>query len=322
MKKLISIVIPVWNEEEGLDELKKRLQKVLNNLDGYLFEVIIVENGSWDNSYQKLLEIHEGDKRFKIIQLSKNFKCDGGITAGLKYIKGDAVIIMNADLQDPPEMIPEFIEKWEQGYEIVYGVIKKRVGVSIFRKILSSMFYQMIYSLTKGEVQKNVTDFKLIDKKVYTVINNMPEHNRFLRGMISWSGFKHIGIPFIRSPRYKEGGEAKSSNVFQQSKNLIGVATNAVFTFSDFPLKLITGAGILTSLFSFMLALYFLLGYIINGTASAGYVKGHTSLMLVILFLFGVLFIFLGVIGEYISRAYEEVKQRPLYIVKDKIGVE
>ncbi len=321
MKKLISIVIPAWNEEEGLDELKKRLQKVLNNLDEYLFEVIIVENGSWDNSYQKLLEIHEEDNRFKIVQLSRNFECDGGITAGLKYAKGDAAVIMNADLQDPPEMIPEFIEKWEQGYEIVYGVIKKRIGVPIVRKILSSMFYQMIYSLTKGEIQKNVTDFRLMDKKVYTVINNMPEHNRFLRGMISWSGFKRIGIPFIRDSRYKEGGDAKSNNIFQRSKNLVGAAINAIFTFSDFPLKLIMGVGILTSLFSFLLTIYFLGGYIIYGTVSAGYVKGHTSLMLVILFLFGVLFIFLGVIGEYISKIYEEVKQRPLYIVKNKIGV-
>ncbi len=321
MEKLISIVIPAWNEEEGLDELKKRLQKVLNNLNEYLFEIIIVENGSSDNSYQKLLEIHEEDKRFKIIQLSKNFGCDGGITAGLKYAKGDAVIIMNADLQDPPEVIPQFIEKWEQGYEIVYGVIKKRTGVSIFRKIFSWMFYQVIHSLTKGEILKNVTDFRLMDKKVYTVINNMPEHNRFLRGMISWSGFKRVGIPFIRSSRYKEGGEAKTSNVFQHARGLIKFAMNAIFTFSDFPLKLIVGVGILTSLFSFLLAIYFLGGYLIYGIVSAGYVRGHTSLMLVVLFLFGVLFIFLGVIGEYISKIYEEVKQRPLYIVKNKIGV-
>ncbi len=321
MKKLISIVIPAWNEEEGLDELKKRLQEVFNNLDEYLFEVIIVENGSSDNSYQKLLEIYKEDDRFKIVQLSKNFKCDGGITAGLKYAKGDAVVIMNADLQDPPEMIPKFIEKWEQGYEIVYGVIEKRTGVSICRKILSWAFYQIIHSLTKGEIQKNVTDFRLMDKKVCMVINNMPEHNRFLRGMISWSGFKRVGIPFIRSPRYKEGGNAKTNNVFQQSRDLIKFAMNAIFTFSDFPLRLIMGVGILTSLFSFLLAMYFLGGYILYGTVSAGYVRGHTSLMLVILFLFGILFIFLGVIGEYISKIYEEVKQRPLYIVRNEVGI-
>ncbi len=321
MKKLISIVIPAWNEEKGLDELKNRLQKVLNDLDEYLFEIIIVENGSSDGSYQKLLEIHEEDNRFKIVQLSKNFKCDGGITAGLKYATGDAAIIMNADLQDAPEMIPEFIEKWNQGYEIVYGIIEKRTGVSIFRKISSAIFYQLIHLLTKGGVQKNVTDFRLMDKKVYTVINNMPEHNRFLRGMISWVGFKRIGIPFVRSSRYAEGGDSRENNVFRQTRNLIKVAMNAIFTFSDFPLKLIMGVGILTSLFSFLLTIYFLGGYIIYGVASAGYVQGHTSLMLTILFLFGILFIFLGVIGEYISRIYEEVKQRPLYIIKNKVGV-
>jgi len=321
MKKLISIVIPAFNEEEGLNELKRRLQKVLDNLDKYSFEVIIVDNGSSDNTYKKLLEIRNEDKRFKVIRLSKNFNCDGGISAGLKYAKGDAAVIMNADLQDPPEIIPRFIEKWEHGYDIIYGIIKKRVGASTLRKIVSSVFYQMIYSLTNGNVPKGVSDFKLIDQRVYEVINNMPEHNRFLRGMIAWSGFKSIGIPFVRQPRYKEGGEAKVLGPFQRAKNIKWFFTNAIFTFSDFPLRLITKVGVLTSLFSFVLALYFLIGYLIYGTASKGYVKGHTSLILTLLLMFGILFIFLGVIGQYISRIYEEVKQRPLYIVKNKIGV-
>ncbi len=320
MKKLISIVIPAYNEERGLDELKRRLQKVLDSLDSYLFEVIIVENGSLDNTYQKLLEIHEEDKRFKIVQLSRNFNCDGGMSAGLKYAKGDAAVIMNADLQDPPEIIPRFIEKWEQGYEIVYGIIKKRIGVSALRKIVSWIFYQTIYSLTNGNVQKNVSDFRLMDKKVYNVINNMPEHNRFLRGMIAWTGFKRIGVPFVRPPRYREGGEERRINLFRRARNLMWFVTNAIFTFSEFPLKLITGVGIFTSLLSFVIAIYFLSSYLLYGTTSAGYVRGHTSLMLVILFLFGVLFIFLGVIGVYISKIYEEVKQRPLYIIKNEIG--
>lgn len=321
MKKLISIIIPAYNEEKGLDELKKRLQKVMNNLNKYLFEIIIVENGSLDKTYQKLLEIHKEDNRFKIVQLSKNFNCDGGISAGLRYAKGDAAIIMNADLQDPPEVIPKLIEKWEQGYEVVYGIIKERIGVPIIRKIGSLIFYQVIYSLTNRSVQKNVGDFKLIDKKVYTVINNMPEHNRFLRGMIAWTGFKRIGIPFVRQPRYEEGSETKVMNIFQRSKNTMGFIINAIFTFSEFPLKLITGVGVLTSFFSFLLAIYFLGGYLIFGTAGKGYVRGWTSLILIVLFLFGVLFIFLGVIGEYVSKIYEEVKQRPLYIVKKKIGL-
>jgi dolichol-phosphate mannosyltransferase len=321
MKKLISVVIPAYNEEEGLEELKIRLQKVLDNIQKYLFEVIIVENGSIDGTHKKLLEINKEDKRFKILQLSKNFNCDGGISAGLKYAKGDAAIIMNADLQDPPELIPKFIEKWEQGNEVVYGVIKKRLGASILRKIISSLFYQIIYSMTKGNVQKNVSDFRLIDKKVYETINNMPEHNRFLRGMIAWSGFKRVGVPYIRQPRYKAGGEAKNLTLFQRAKNIKWFVTNAIFTFSDFPLKLITSVGIFTALASFILGGYFFFGYLLSGVASSGYVKGHTSLMLTILFLFGILFIFLGVIGTYISKIYEEVKQRPLYIVKDKTGI-
>ncbi len=322
MKRLISIVIPAYNEEEGLDELKRRLQKVVNQLNKYLFEIIIVDNGSLDGTYQKLLEIRKEDKRFKIVQLSKNFNCDGGISAGLKYAKGDAAIIMNADLQDPPEIITQFIEKWEQGYEVVYGIIKKRIGASILRKIVSSIFYQTIYFMTNGSVQKNVSDFRLMDKKVYIVINNMPEHNRFLRGMISWAGFKHIGIPFVRALRYRQGGEAKTLNIFRRASNIGWFIINATFTFSNFPLKLITGIGILTSFISFILAIYFLSGYLIYGTASPGYVRGHTSLILPILFLFGILFVFLGVIGGYISRIYDEVKQRPLYIIKDKKGIE
>tara|TARA_Y100000034_G_scaffold136620_1_gene214186 strand:- start:3379 stop:4347 length:969 start_codon:yes stop_codon:yes gene_type:complete len=321
MKKLISIVIPAYNEEEGLDELKKRLQNVLNTLDGYLFEVIIVENGSGDNTYRKLLEIHKEDGRFKIIQLSRNFQCDGGISAGLKYAEGDAAVIMNADLQDPPEIIPRFVEKWEQGYEIVYSIIKKRMGVGTLRKIGSSIFYQMIYSLTKGSVQKNVSDFRLMDKKVYEVLNNMPEHNRFLRGMVAWSGFRRIGIPFARPPRYRGGGEARGISAFQHIRKLKEFVINATFTFSDFPLKLITGVGVLISLFAFLIGLYFLGGYLIFGTMARGYVRGHTSLILMISFLFGILFIFLGIIGRYISMIYEEVKQRPLYIIKNKIGI-
>jgi glycosyltransferase involved in cell wall biosynthesis len=321
MKKLISIVIPAYNEEEGLDELKRRLQHVINAIPGYSFEIIITENGSVDNSYKKLLEIHKEDKRFKIVQLSRNFNCDGGISAGLSFAKGEAAIIMNADLQDPPEIIPQFIEKWEQGYEIVYGLIQKRLGASALRKLVSSVFYQVIYTLTNGYVKKNVSDFRLIDKKVYTVINNMPEHNRFLRGMISWSGFRSIGIPFVRQPRFRQGGEAKVLNTIRRAKNISWFISNAVFTFSDFPLKLITWAGVLTSFFSFLLGLYFLAGYILFGAASPGYVRGHTSLMLPILFMFGLLFIFLGVIGGYLSRIYDEVKNRPLYVIKDRVGV-
>lgn len=320
MKKLLTIVIPAYNEEEGLDELKRRLQNTINKIEKYNFEIIIVENGSVDNSYKKLLDINKEDSRFKIVQLSKNFNCDGGISAGLKFAKGEAAIIMNADLQDPPEIIPQFIEKWEQGYEIIYGIIRKRLGASIIRKIVSKIFYSMIYRLTKGSVVKNVSDFRLIDKKVYTVINNMPEHNRFLRGMIAWSGFKKTGVPFIRQPRFKGGGEAKVLNLYKRSKNIAWFFTNAIFTFSDYPLKLMTLVGVLTSFISFIGVLYFLIGYIITGTSSPGYVRGHTSLMLVVLLLFGILFIFLGIIGEYLSRIYDEVKQRPLYIIKNKIG--
>jgi glycosyltransferase involved in cell wall biosynthesis len=200
MRKLISIVIPAYNEEEVLGELEKRLKAVANANSGYNFEIIIVENGSFDSSFEKLLEMNREDKRFKVVQLSRNFGCDGGITAGLSYARGDAAVIMNADLQDPPEMIAQFIKKWEEGYDVVYGIIKKREGVSLTRKLLSALAYRIIYYSTSSTMPKDASDFRLMDRRVYTVVNGIQEKNRYLRGIVAWTGFNQIGIPYERPP--------------------------------------------------------------------------------------------------------------------------
>lgn len=309
MKKLISIVIPAYNEEEVLDELKRRLQQVMNIIKDYDFEVIIVENGSWDSTFEKLLGINKEDPRFKIVQLSRNFGCDGGITAGLAFANGDAAVIMNADLQDPPEMIAQFIKKWEDGYDIVYGIIQKREGVSLIRKILSSLAYKIIYLLTDATIPENASDFRLIDEKVYVTVNKMEEKNKFLRGIIAWTGFKQIGIPYERPPRY--AGEPKAG--FCTAFN---VAINGIFSFSYFPLQIATVLGFIASVISFILilveiGLYFRYGQV---------VPGFTTTIILILFLFGILFSLLGIIGIYIARIYDEVKERPNFIVDDTIG--
>lgn len=308
-KKLISIVIPAYNEEEVVDELKRRLQSMMDGNPRYNFEVIIVENGSFDSTYNKLLKIHAEDSRFKILQLSRNFRCDGGITAGLQYVSGDAAVIMMADLQDPPELIPQFLEKWEEGYDIVYTVVLKRNGTGPARRLFSIMFYKIIGVLTDRTIPENASDFRLIDRRVYETVNRMNERNRMLRGIITWTGFKQYAINYERPPRF--AGESKAAFV-----QVFKLALDGIFSFSYIPLKLTTYLGFIISVLSFIMIIVELALFLLYGRE----VPGFTTLIITILFLFGMLFMILGIIGEYIARIYDEVKQRPNYIVKKEIG--
>lgn len=311
MKKFISVIIPAYNEEEVVDELANRLKKVMQKNNNYDFEVIIVENGSWDSTFEKLIKIHKEDNRFKIVQLSRNFGCDGGITAGLKYAKGDAAVLMNADLQDPPELISDYLQKWEEGYEIVYGIIEKRLGVSASRRFFSALFYKIINRLTDNAIPEGASDFRLVDRKVYTVVNKMEEKNRFLRGIIVWTGFRQTGIPYERPARF--AGESKADFLA-----VLKVAMNGIFSFSYFPLKIVMTLGLVVSIGSFVAGIVEICLYIVYGRE----VPGFTTIMITILFLFGTLFFILGIIGEYLARIYDEVKQRPNYIVRKEIGFE
>jgi len=308
-KKLISIVIPVYNEELGIPELIKQLTKFIDKTKNYDFELILVDNGSFDNSYKLLGHSAKKDSRIKIIQLSKNVGCDGGIEAGMQHAKGDALVIMMADLQEPVELISEFIKKWEQGYEIIYGKIEKRTG-KFFRNIFSILFYKLINLLTGNMFPENASDFRLIDKKVYQSINNMQERNKYLRGLIAWTGFKQIGIPFDRNKRFAGESKANFMNVFK-------VAINGIFSFSYIPLRFISILGFIITLVTFMLGIFYLYLYSIWGRVT----PGATTTILLILFLFGILFFVLGIISEYLVRIYEEVKSRPIYIVKNKINL-
>jgi dolichol-phosphate mannosyltransferase len=308
-KKLISIVIPAYNEEEVLDELKKRLQSMMDSNPRYEFEIIIVDNGSFDSTYDKLLKIRAEDDRFKILQLSRNFRCDGGITAGLQYVSGVAAVIMMADLQDPPELVSRFLEKWEEGYDIVYTVVRKRNGTGLARRFFSRLFYKFISLLTSQTIPENASDFRLIDQQVYETVNRMNERNRMLRGIIPWTGFRQYAIDYQRPLRF--AGKSKAD--FMQ---VLKLALDGVFSFSYIPLKLATFLGLVIFVLSFLMIIVELALFVHYGRE----VPGFTTLIILMLFLFGMLFLILGIVGEYIARIYDEVKQRPNYIVKSEIG--
>lgn len=308
-KKLISIVIPVYNEEEVIPELIKRLKKFINSLRKYNFEVILVEHGSVDKSFKLLSKYAKRDKRIKVLQLSRNFECDGGIAAGLSFAKGEAAVILMADLQEPIELIRKFLKKWEEGYEIVYGVIKKRAA-GFIRNFNSRLFYKLLNLATNNMFPENVSDFRLVDRKVYQTINQMKEQNKYLRGLVMWTGFKHIGVPFNRRKRF--AGESKAD-----LRTVLIVALNGIFSFSYLPLRLATFLGTLMSLLSFTAMIVFVVLFFVYGRK----VPGHTSLITIMLFLFGILFLIMGIIGEYLARIYDEAKQRPNFIVKNKVGL-
>lgn len=307
-KRLISIVIPAYNEEAVVDELARRIKDMVSKNREHEFEVIIVENGSHDMTFTKLQQIHDSDPRFKILQLSRNFGPDGAITAGLRHAKGQACIIMNADLQDPPEVIPEFVKRWEQGYEIVYGIVRKRTE-GIIKRALYFIFYRVMNMLTGGLMPKDASDFRLIDRKVYEAVNILNERNRYIRGMIIWTGFRQTGVEFDRAARF--AGRSKARLLAS-----LKIALNGIFAFSFFPLRFVTGLGFVMSMVSFMLILLFVVRFVLWGRV----VPGLYSTWTLISFLFGVLFLILGVIGEYLARIYDEVKQRPNYIIRDSVG--
>ena len=228
----------------------------------------------------------------------------------MHYSSGDAQIITSADLQDPPEMIPKFLRKWEEGYEIVYGIIKKRADTSFSRKIMSQLFYKILNLSTGNLFPENVSDFRLIDRGVTEAVKSMPERNKFLRGVIIWSGFLQTGIPYNRAKRFAGESKADFLTVFK-------VAANGIFSFSYAPLKLVTILGFGLSIVSFMLIVYQLALYFVKGRGE----PGVSTIVVILGFLFGMLFLILGVIGEYLSRIYDEVKQRPVFIVKKRVGL-
>ena len=310
MKKLISLIIPAYNEEECVDELASRLKTVFASEASYDFEVVIIENGSVDSTWDKLKSIAAFDSRFKILKMSRNFRMDGGLTAGLDYVSGDACVLMTADLQDPPELIPTFLRKWEEGWENVYGIVTKRVGTGPIRRMNSVIFYWLAGKLTDGRIPRNASDFRLVDRKVYETVRSMTERNRFVRGLFAWVGFKSIGIPMERPPRF--GGVSNAHTL-----KVLDLAFKGIFAHSYKPLRLITIFGIILSFVAFFSILPLLLLWIFAGVPFAGF----GTLVSLVLLVVGVLSLMIGILSEYVGLIYEEVKARPNYVVSEKIGL-
>ena len=311
MKK-ISFVIPMYYEEEVADECYRRVKKVCDSLkDKYDYEIIFVNDGSKDKTLSILEKIAEEDKNVKVISFSRNFGHQAAVTAGLKYVTGDAIIIMDADLQDPPELVPDMLKKWEEGYEVIYGKRKSREGESHFKLFTAKALYDTLNKLSDVEIPKNTGDFRLVDKKVVDVINSLPEHNKFLRGLFSWVGFNQYAYEYERKERF--AGKTK-----YPLKKMLKLASDGIIGFSTKPLKIVGGLGIFSVLVSIVILIYAIVSY---ANKLNNLVPGWTSIMCTMTFLGGMILISLWMIGEYIGRIYDEAKGRPQYIVKKTINV-
>lgn len=308
--KLISVVVPAFNEEECVDELSRRLAAVADQLSHrYVFEFVIVENGSMDATFEKLLAIHARDPRFKILRLSRNFGIEGAVTAGLRRISGHAAVVMCADLQDPPEMLPTFIERWAEGYDMVYGIVAKRTDEGKLRQTLTRVFYWLLNRLNERPVPRNVSDFRLVDRKMYATLNRMHERNRMLRAMWAWLGFKSVGIEYTRPPRH--GGKS----TYHLLGNIL-FALHGIMSSSTTPLKVIPIFGLALSSFSFLMLVGFVMRWLIAGVPFSGF----GTIVALMLLLFGLLFLLLGMLSEYVGIIYQEVRARPSFIASDAIG--
>lgn len=310
--KKISVVIPMYYEEQVADECYQRMNKVLTNLKGYSHEIIFVNDGSKDKTLEILEKIAQKDKNVKVISFARNFGHQCAVTAGLQYVTGDVVCIIDADLQDPPELIKDMLKKWEEGYEVIYGKRKTRKGESFFKLFTAKMFYKTLNFFSDVEIPKDTGDFRLVDRKVVDTINSMPEHNKFLRGLFSWVGYKQYAFEYERQERF--AGETK-----YPLKKMLKLASDGIFSFSTKPLKIIGMLGIVSIFISFCILVYALLAFIFK---FQGLTAGWTSIMVCITFFAGVQLTSLWVMAEYLGRMYDENKNRPQYIIAKTINVE
>ena len=304
--KTISILIPAYNEEPVLDQLFHRLGKLANDNKKYNFEFLFVNDGSKDNTLGLIKDYAETDARVSYINLSRNFGKEIGMIAGLDHVTGDAAVIIDADLQDPPELIPEMIKLWEDGYDDVYAKRKSREGETQFKKFTSKMYYKILQSVTRIPIQEDTGDFRLLDRRVVEALKQFRESQRNTKAMFSWVGFHKKEILYDRDPR--AAGETKWNYI-----KLVELAIDGITSFTTAPLRISTYAGIVVSVLAFIYLMYLVIRTAFLGIDLAGY----PSMMAVILFLGGVQLLSLGIIGEYIGRIFNETKQRPLYLIEE-----
>lgn len=307
-KILCSVVIPVYNEELVIQETYQRLKTVMDGLNEP-YELIFVNDGSRDATAKIARVLCDTDRNVKFIDFSRNFGHQVAITAGMDYSSGEAVVVIDADLQDPPEIIPEMIEKWREGYEVVFGKRIKRKGETFFKKLTAKIFYRFLKSMTEVDIPVDTGDFRLIDRKVCEALKAVNERSRYVRGIISWLGFKHTGVEFVREKRF--AGETK-----YPLKKMLRFAFDAIASFSYKPLKLASYAGVTVSIASFLYLLVVLYQRLFTDTT----ITGWASTLAVSLFFNGIILTILGIVGEYIGRIYDEVKGRPLYVVSNAVN--
>ena len=310
MKK-ISVVIPMYCEEEVADICYKRVVNNLKKLsDRYSYEIIFINDGSKDSTLEILKKIASNDDNVKIISFSRNFGHQAAVTAGIRNVTGDAVIIMDADLQDPPELFEGMIEKWENGYDVVYGKRKTRSGESLFKLLTAKMFYNTLNKLSEIEIPKDTGDFRLVDRKVIDVIATLPEHNKFLRGLFSWVGFNQYPYEYNRVNRVAGKTKYPFNKMFK-------LATDGILSFSAKPLKVVGAIGFFSVIVSIAILVYSIVSFVFKLNSLT---PGWTSIMCTMTFIGGIILISLGMIGEYIARIYEESLGRPEYIIDELIN--
>lgn len=304
----LSVVVPTYNEESNLNYLFERLESVLASLST-TYEIVCVNDGSKDNTLKCLIEQHNRNRAIKVIDLSRNFGKEIALTAGIDYAKGAAIIPIDADLQDPPELIKDLVVKWREGYDVVYATRRSRQGESWLKRFTAYAFYRTIGKMSRVTIPSNTGDFRLLDRRVVEAIKQMPERTRFMKGLFTWVGFQQTSIFYDREPRFR--GKTKW-NYWK----LWNFALDGITSFSLLPLKIWSYIGLIISLVSLLYAVLLLIRTLILGSD----VPGYASIIISILFLGGIQLISLGILGEYLGRVYEEVKARPLYFVRDTYG--
>ena len=304
---VFSVVIPCYNEQEVITETYNRLTKVMTDI-GESYELIFVNDGSKDNTARIIADFGENDRSVKLINFARNFGHMPAISAGMEYSKGKAIFIIDADLQDPPELFPEMVTKWREGYHVAYGKRIKRKGESIFKRISAKIFYRFLRGMTNVDMPPDTGEFRLIDRKVCDAVNKMPEKNRYIRGLVSWVGFKQVAVEYVREERF--AGVTK-----YPLRKMIAFAMDAVTSFSYKPLKLATMIGFIMSFLSFLYILFAMYQRFFTDLTIAGW----ASTIAAILLTQGIVLMILGLMGEYIGRIYSEIQNRPNYIIQEII---
>lgn len=308
-QQLLSLVIPCYNEEEVISETLKRLKEFCAGLQGLDVELIFVDDGSRDRTRVLLKGYAAEDSRIKVICFARNFGHQIAVTAGIDAARGDAVVLIDADLQDPPEVIHQMIAKWREGYDVVYGTRTERPGESAFKLATARSFYRLLNKLSDVPIPLDTGDFRLMSRPVVDTLSAMPERDRFVRGMVSWVGFKQIALPYKRAERF--AGESK-----YPLRKMLRFATDGILSFSTKPLQLSIGLGLICAFFSLLAIAYALYLRIFTNT----WIPGWTAMMIAVLFIGGVQLVSTGILGEYIGRIYNEIKKRPLYVVQEYVG--